>query len=70
MTLEEIKRMDSVMITPAIAAPVIGCDPQLIRLQARERPELLGFPVVVVGTRTKIPRIPFIRYIEEGEKGR
>lgn len=64
MTIEDIKEMDSAIITPAVAASVIGCDPQLIRLQARERPELLGFPVVVVGTRTKIPRLPFIKYME------
>lgn len=62
--LENIKSLDRTMITPALAAEVIGCDPHFIRLAARQKPELLGFPVIVVGTRTKIPRIPFIRYVE------
>lgn len=62
--LEAIKAMDKPMITPAEAAPVIGCDPHWIRLMARQRPEGLGFPVTVVGTRTKIPRIPFIQHVE------
>lgn len=62
--LEQIKAMDKTMITPALAAQVIGCDPHFIRVAARTRPELLGFPAVVVGTRTKIPRLPFIRYVE------
>ncbi|MGN0776724.1 MAG: hypothetical protein ACI4MM_08635 [Candidatus Ventricola sp.] len=62
--LEALKTLDKLMITPAEAAPVIGCDPHYIRLMARSDPEKLGFPVTVVGTRTKIPRIPFIRFVE------
>lgn len=64
MTLKELREMTCEIITPAIAADVIGCDPHQIRLQARYRPDLLGFPVIVCGTRTKIPRMAFIRYME------
>lgn len=65
--LEEIKRMDKPFITPQQAARVIGCDPMYIRLTARgSNPESLGFKTTVMGTRTHIPRIPFIRYVEEG----
>lgn len=60
--LDEIKRLDKANLTPAEAARVMHCDPDLIRVAARQKPELLGFPTVVVGTRTKIPRIPFLRY--------
>lgn len=60
--LEEIKGMDKANLTPAEAARVMHCDPDLIRVAARQKPELLGFPTAVVGTRTKIPRIPFLRY--------
>lgn len=28
----------------------------------RERQERLGFPVMVTGNRTKIPRIPFLKF--------
>ena len=38
-------------------------NPQAIRIMARENPAALGFPVVVIGTRTKIPRVPFLRYV-------
>ena len=68
MTLEELKKLDKAVITPCQAAGVIGCDPQFIRTAARQHPEWLGFPVIVYGSRTKIPRLPFIRYIE-GETG-
>lgn len=60
MTIEEIRASDKVFLTPAEAAPVLGCDPYLIRVAAKEGTNL-GFPVVRIGTRTKIPRIPFLR---------
>lgn len=65
--LEAIKAMEKTMITPAEAAKVIGCDPHWIRLMARQNPKGLGFEVTIggeKGTRTYIPRIPFIRYVE------
>ena len=64
MTLEQIKSLDSVMITPAQAAEVLGSDPQWIRLVAHRQPERLPFPALVVCNRTKIPRIPFIKFTE------
>ena len=54
MTLQDIKQMEKDIITPAEAAQVVGCDPQLIRLEARERPENLGFPVIIVRIRQGI----------------
>lgn len=59
--LEEIKGLDKANLTPAEAAQVMHCSPDLIRVAARQKPELLHFPVSVVGNRTKIPRIPFLR---------
>lgn len=64
VTLSELKELNRDIITPAQAADVLQCDPHYIRLTARECPERLGFPVIVMNSRTKIPRIPFIRYIE------
>ena len=65
--LEEIKRMDKPFITPQQAARVLGCNPQYIRLPARgPNPRALGVPTTVTRTRTRIPRQPFIRYVEEG----
>ena len=67
MTLDEIRASDKTVLTPAEVAPVLGCDAQDIRVQARIAPERLGFNVIVVGTRIKIPRIAFIKYMTGGE---
>lgn len=67
MTLNDIRSMERETITPAIAAQVIGCDPHWIRLAARSHPEWLGFPVIIYGHRTKIPRRAFIQFMEGRE---
>lgn len=69
MTLSEIKALNVDVITPAQAAGPLNCDPQYIRVAARQRPELLGFPVTLIRSRVKIPRLAFIRYME-GEKAK
>ena len=66
MTLDEIKASDKAVLTPGDIAEVLGSDQQTIRVQARTAPEKLGFPVVIIGCRTKIPRIPFLRYMGYG----
>lgn len=66
MTYAEIKASDKDFLTPGDLAGVLGCDPQEIRLMARDerwRPQL-GFPVVCMGNRVKIPRIGFINFWE------
>jgi len=68
MTLTEIKMSDALFLTPKDIAPVIGTDPQLIRLMARKDPSKLGFPVTVVSSRTKIPRKPFLKWLGEMEE--
>jgi len=62
---EKLKSMKKLFITAAEAAPILECNPNDIRGQAQKRPDMLGFPVVVYGTRIKIPRIPFIQFIEQ-----
>lgn len=61
MTLSELLESDQAFVLPKDIAPVMGCNPQDIRLAARAGG--LGFPVTFVGNRCKIPRIPFLRYI-------
>lgn len=68
MTLAEIKGSDKTLLLAKDVAPVLGCDPHSIRIQAHEYPEGLGFPVVVIGNRTLIPRKPFLAYLGEGEE--
>ena len=62
MTLEQIRASDKLWLTPDDVAEVLECNPQAIRVQAHEDPTRLGFPAIVVGTRTRIPRIPFLNY--------
>lgn len=64
MTFEEIKQSDKLFLLPTDVAQVLGCHPHQIRLAARDDPDGLGFPVTVIGSRTRIPRLPFIQYIE------
>lgn len=64
ITLEEVKEMEQEMLTPSIVGRVIGCDPYYISLQARQNPNLLGFPVHVHGNRTLVPKRAFIRWME------
>ena len=64
MTLDDIKAMDREVLTPAIVAKVLHCDPYAITLQARQCPEALVFPVLRMGSHTKIPRRAFIRWME------
>ena len=68
MTLKEIESMDREMLTPAIVAAVLGTDQQELRMQARERPDLLGFPTICIGNRVKIPKVGFLAYCR-GELG-
>ena len=69
MTLDDLKRLDREFLTPAQVAEVLGCDPHGIRVWARQRPEGLGFPVCLVGSRTKIPRRAFIAWMEGNSSG-
>lgn len=64
--LDAVKQMTTATINPDQAAKVLGCDPNGLRLAALQRPELLGFPVIIIGHRVRIPRLPFIRAIEGG----
>ena len=63
MTIDELHALSTPFITPAEAASVLHCDPQLLRVQARNSPLALGFPVVCIGSRVRIPRIAFLQYL-------
>ncbi len=63
MTLQELKKSEKILVTADDVADVMSCNPQDIRNQAAIDPTMLGFPVCRVGTRTKIPRIPFLRWL-------
>lgn len=63
-TLPELtQRTSREYFTAEEVSGVLGMDPHTIRLTARQRPELLGFPTIITGTRVRIPRIPFLRFM-------
>jgi len=63
LTLKELEQIDRDYFVPNQICGVLGCDPHYIRLQAQRRPEALGFNVIVMGSRIRIPKIPFLQYI-------
>lgn len=63
MTLEQIKASNKPFLKPADLVDVLGSNAQTIRMSARLG--LLGFPVTIMGSRVKIPRVPFLQFIGE-----
>lgn len=63
MTIEEMKKSDKAFLVPKDVAEVLKCDPYGISVTAKTNPERLGFPVIRIGRNTKIPRIPFLRFM-------
>ena len=64
MTLEELKLSEKETISDAVAGKVLGVAPQIIRVQARQNKDALGFPVILLGRNVRIPRRSFIAFVE------
>lgn len=62
MTLDEIRKSDKLFLTAKDIAPILGSNAQSIRSSS---PEELGFKVIKIGTRTKIPRKAFLQWLGE-----
>lgn len=67
MKLSEIEKLDKDMLVPEDIADILGCHPYSINVQAKKDQSKLGFPVSVVGTRVKIPRLAFINFMKGGK---
>lgn len=66
MTLDEIKSSSKEVLTCKDVAEVLACNPGTLHMQAIEQPWRLGFPVIVMGSRVKIPRKPFLNFMNGG----
>ena len=66
MTLAEIENSTKEVLTCTDVAPVLRCNPATLHMQAIEQPWRLGFPVIVMGSRVKIPRKPFLNFMNGG----
>lgn len=67
MTLDEIKSSSKEVLTCKDVADVLACNPATLHMQAMEQPWRLGFPVIVMGSRVKIPRKPFLNFMNGGQ---
>lgn len=65
MTIDELKASEKVYVTPEEISEVVGATAQSIRIAIRNNQHALGFGSAVIGTRTKIPRKPFLQSIGE-----
>lgn len=63
-TLDEISALQTDFLTCRQVSGILHADPYTIHMQATDRPELLGFPVIVMKRRVKIPRLPFIAFMK------
>lgn len=66
MTLRQIRESDKIYLTAADIADIVESDASSIRRQAQEDPGKLGFPVIVIGNRVKIPREGFLYFLQYG----
>ena len=65
-TLDEIEALPVEVLTCQKVAPVLGANPATIHAQAMDAPYMLGFPVICMGSRVKIPKRPFLKFMREG----
>jgi hypothetical protein len=67
MTIEELKGSDKEMLTVNDISSILGCDPYNIAIQAKEDARnltrCLGFPVIIMGSRVRIPRRAFLKFL-------
>ena len=68
MTVEDLKRMKEPIISGTTAARLMGMHSTRLIGYAREHPERIQFPFIISGNRMKIPRVPFIQWIEGKEE--
>ena len=61
MTITEILNATADTLGPADIAPILGCDPQTLRLMAANDPEALApLQPIRLGKRVRFPRMRFL----------
>lgn len=64
--LFEIESSTEEFLLASDIAPFLGVNAQDIRSQAQADPSRLGFPVIVTGSRVRIPRMGFLHFVKYG----
>lgn len=66
MSLSDIESIDKEFLLVEDIAPLLNADPQNIRSQASDDARKLGFPVIVTGSRVRIPKEGFLHFCRKG----
>lgn len=61
-TLEDIEKIASPILLPRQVAAFLKCSPYSINCQAQQDVSKLGFPVIIAGSRIKIPKAGFVNF--------
>lgn len=73
-SLEEIEALPKNMLVPADVCRYLGVTQYSINIATRDGKNPFPFPVIRIGTRVKIPKIPFLKamrgetYLKEGSE--
>ena len=59
--LDRIEALDKDMLVPTDICKYIGCSAYRINVATRDGKNPFPFPVIRMGTRVRIPKIPFIK---------
>lgn len=62
MTLQELEQLETEVLTPKQVAPILGCQPYSINVAVKKGIQF-PFPVLTMGTRVRIPKTPFIKFM-------
>lgn len=65
-TLEEIEALDKEMLVPADIAPILGCSPYTINVCTENGENPFPFPIIRMGRRVRIPKMPFVKAMRGG----
>ena len=63
MTLQELEQLPKEMLVPTDIAPILGCTPYSINIATRDGKNPFPFPVIRMGSRVRIPKTPFIKFM-------
>ena len=61
MTLNDLEKLDKEVLVPKDIAPILGCTPYSINVATKDGKNPFPFPVIRMGTRVRIPKMPFIK---------
>ena len=61
MTLQELEQLETEVLTPKQVAPILGCQPYTINVAIKNGKNPFPFPVIMMGSRVRIPKMPFLK---------